>query len=59
MCHAACDPKYAMRDIEARLKPVAKVQDKSEEAAEPAPAGRFARAGRALARWFGKEAGYV
>jgi hypothetical protein len=56
MCHGAVDLKYAMRDIEARVKCVAETRDKSEEAAQAAPVGLVARLGAGLARWFGKEA---
>jgi hypothetical protein len=56
MCHAAVDLKYAVRDIEARMKTVAEMRDKSDEAAQAASGGLLARLGAVLARWFGKEA---
>jgi hypothetical protein len=43
MCQGGLDPKYMMRDVEARVKGVAFAQDKSEVAGEmPAP-GLLAR----------------
>ena len=36
MCHGNLDPKYAMRDIEARVKHLSYEQDKTKQAA-PAP----------------------
>jgi hypothetical protein len=59
MCHGAVDLKYAMRDIEARVKSVAEARDKSEEAAQAAPVGLLARLGATASRWFRKDAGYV
>lgn len=42
MCYGGLDTKYITRDIEARVKPVAAAQKKSEEAPVPA-SGFFAR----------------
>lgn len=42
MCYGGLDTKYIMRDIEARVKPIAMGTKKSEEAPVPA-LGVFAR----------------
>lgn len=43
MCYGNLDPKYMMRDIEARVKHLSFEQDKAKQAAPSAPAGLFAR----------------
>lgn len=53
MCYGNLDPKYAMRDIEARVKHLSFAQEKTKEAAPLPQAGLLARlrdAARALWR---------
>ena len=50
MCYGGVDPKYMMRDIEARVKGVAFARDKSEVAGKMPAAGLWVRL-VALFRW--------
>jgi hypothetical protein len=43
MCYGNLDPKYAMRDIEARVKHLSYEQDTTKQAAPAPQAGLFAR----------------
>ena len=43
MCHGNLDPKYAMRDIEARVKHLSAEQDKTKQAACAPLMGLIAR----------------
>jgi hypothetical protein len=43
MCYGSLDPKYAMRDIEARVKHLSYEQDTTSEAAPVPQAGLLAR----------------
>jgi hypothetical protein len=43
MCYGSLDPKYAMRDIEARVKHLSYEQDMTKQAATVPQAGLFAR----------------
>ncbi|HMO09347.1 MAG TPA: hypothetical protein PKD10_17130 [Paracoccaceae bacterium] len=43
MCHGDLDPKYLMRDIEARMKRPLAERDSTKIAAAQAPAGLVAR----------------
>lgn len=43
MCHGSLDPKYAMRDIEARVKHLSFEQDKTKQAALAPQFGLLAR----------------
>ncbi|MBL9046604.1 MAG: hypothetical protein JNK34_04730 [Tabrizicola sp.] len=43
MCYGGTDPKYLMRDIEARLKHLSYEQDTTKQAAPVAQAGFLAR----------------
>jgi hypothetical protein len=43
MCHGNLDPKYAMRDIEARVKHLSYEQDKTKQAAPAPQSGLMAR----------------
>lgn len=43
MCYGSLDPKYAMRDIEARMKPLSFAQETTKQAAPAVQAGLWAR----------------
>lgn len=43
MCYGSLDPKYLMRDIDARVKHLLFEQDKAKQAAPSVPAGLLAR----------------
>ncbi len=43
MCYGSLDPKYMMRDIEARVKHLSLEQDKTKQAAPAPHAGLLAR----------------
>ena len=43
MCYGNLDPKYAMRDIEARVKHLSAEQDKTKQAARAPLLGLIAR----------------
>ena len=43
MCYGGLDPKYLMRDAEARMKGVAFARDTSEEPGQMQAGGRWAR----------------
>jgi hypothetical protein len=43
MCYGGLDPKYAMRDIEARVKHLSFEQDTTKQVAPSAPVGFLAR----------------
>jgi hypothetical protein len=43
MCYGSLDPKYAMRDVEARVKSLSWTQDTEKETTQPVPAGVMAR----------------
>jgi len=43
MCHGHLDPKYAMRDIEARVKDLSFGQDETKQAARAPFGGLMAR----------------
>ncbi|NJM83055.1 MAG: hypothetical protein HC844_11670 [Tabrizicola sp.] len=43
MCYGGLDPKYLMRDIEARVKHLSFEQDKTKQAAPAPQAGLLAR----------------
>jgi hypothetical protein len=43
MCYGGLDPKYMMRDIEARVKHLSSEQDTTKQVAPEPQAGLFAR----------------
>lgn len=43
MCYGGLDPKYAMRDVDARMKPLSCDRGAANEAAPAAGAGLIAR----------------
>lgn len=43
MCHGSLDPKYQMRDIEARVKHLSFEQDTTKQAAPAAQGGLLSR----------------
>lgn len=59
MCYGGLDTKYILRDIEARMKPVAFEQDISEEAAPAFLAGLVVRLQGAVKRMLRKGALHV
>ena len=59
MCHGNLDPKYAMRDIEARVKHLSVAQDKTKLAARAPQTGLFARLRAAINGLLRKDRAHV
>jgi len=59
MCYGNLDPKYAMRDIEARVKHLSFAQDATKQVAPVPQAGLLARARLALQRLLQKDRSHV
>jgi hypothetical protein len=59
MCHGNLDPKYLMRDIEARVKHVSSEQDTTKQAAPGPQAGLLARLRGAVAALLRKDRAHV
>jgi hypothetical protein len=59
MCYGNLDPKYLMRDIEARVKHLSYEQDTTEEVAPAPEAGLLARLGNAVIGWLRKDRAHV
>jgi hypothetical protein len=59
MCYGGLDPKYMMRDIEARVKHLSFEQDKTKQAAPVAQAGLFARLRDAVRTLLRKDRAHV
>ena len=58
MCYGGQDPKYMMRDIEARVKHLSFEQDKTKQAT-PAAQGLLARLRDAVVGWLRKDRAHV
>jgi hypothetical protein len=59
MCYGNLDPKYAMRDIEARVKHLSFEQDTTKQAALVPQAGLFARLRDAVKALLWKDRAHV
>ncbi len=59
MCYGNLDPKYMMRDIEARVKHLAYEQDTMKQAAPAPQSGVFARLRLALRGLLRKDRAHV
>ncbi|WP_431298940.1 hypothetical protein [Tabrizicola sp. BL-A-41-H6] len=59
MCYGSLDPKYQMRDIEARVKHLSFEQDTTKQAASAAPAGLIARLRDAVSGLLRKDRAHV
>ncbi len=59
MCYGGQDPKYMMRDIEARMKHLSLEQDKTKQAAPAGQAGALARLRDAVRGWLMKDRAHV
>lgn len=59
MCYGNHDPKYAMRDTEARVKHLSFAQDETKQAAPAALAGLVARLRDAVTGWLRKDRAHV
>lgn len=59
MCYGNQDPKYAMRDIEARVKHLSFAQDETKQAAPAALGGLMVRLRDAVSGWLRKDRAHV
>ena len=59
MCYGGVDPKYMMRDIEARVKHLSFEQDTTKQAAPAAQGGLMARLRDAVMGWLTKDRAHV
>jgi hypothetical protein len=59
MCYGGLDPKYAMRDIEARVKHLSFEQDMTKQAAPVAQGGLLARLRDVVTGWLTKDRAHV
>ena len=59
MCYGGLDPKYLMRDIEARVKHLSYEQDTTKQAAPVPQAGLFARLRDVIGGLLRKDAKHV
>jgi hypothetical protein len=59
MCYGGLDPKYMMRDIEARVKHLSSEQDTTKQAASAPQVGIFARLGGAVLALLRKDRAHV
>jgi hypothetical protein len=59
MCHGNLDPKYAMRDIEARVKHLSTGQEETKQAARAPLAGLLARLRDAMTGLLRKDRAHV
>ena len=59
MCYGGTDPKYAMRDIEARVKHLSFEQDTTKQAAPVAQGGLLARLRDVVTGWLTKDRAHV
>jgi hypothetical protein len=59
MCYGSLDPKYLMRDIEARVKHLSSEQDTTKQAAPLPQVGLFARLRGVVAALLRKDRAHV
>lgn len=59
MCYGGLDPKYMMRDIEARVKHLSHQQDTTKQAAPAAQTGLLARLRDAVSGLLRKDRAHV
>jgi hypothetical protein len=59
MCHGNLDPKYMMRDFEARVKHLSFEQDRTTQAAPAPQVGLFARLRHAVLGLLRKDRAHV
>jgi hypothetical protein len=59
MCHGNLDPKYAMRDNEARVKHLSFEQDKTKQAADAPQSGLMSRLRDAITGLLRKDRAHV
>ncbi len=59
MCYGGLDPKYQMRDIDARVKHLSFEQDTTKQAAPSAQVGLFARLRDAVSGLLRKDRAHV
>jgi hypothetical protein len=59
MCYGDLDPKYLMRDIEARVKHLSSEQDRTKQAAPAAQPGLLARLCAAVTGLLRKDRAHV
>jgi hypothetical protein len=59
MCYGGLDPKYQMREIDAKLKHLSFEQDTTKQAAPAPKAGLFARLGVVVAGLLRKDRAHV
>jgi hypothetical protein len=59
MCYGSLDPKYGLRDLEARVRPLSRATVPEKEAAQPAQGGVMALLRGAWAKMRRKEVSRV